>query len=106
LSDRSSSSALATLITGIPATSDGNVTADGTDETVAEGEALTPTDGDMVAPADGEVHAPRREAMSDARMPMRAMPSLAMSRCRSRRNATRTREPNDRFRETPIGHRL
>jgi hypothetical protein len=105
LPDRSSSSALATLITGIPATSDGNAPADGTGETVAEGEALTLMDGDVVAPADGEEHAPRREAMSSARMPMRAMPSLAMSRCRCR-NTRWTSGPDDWFRETPIGHRL
>ena len=61
---------------------------------------LTLTDGDVMA--DGDEHAPRREPMSTARMPMRAMSSLAMSRRRCRRNITQTNEPADRFRETTL----
>ena len=41
--------------------------------------------------------------MSSARMPMRAMSSLAMSRCRCRRNTTRTIGPADWFRRRPDG---
>jgi hypothetical protein len=75
------------------------VIADVEADATAEVEDLTLADGPVGAPSDGDEHATRREAMSSASAPIRAMPPLAQRRSSAFATLPMTGKPIKWFRK-------